>query len=605
MVTERSQVYGQNRSALQRVQPDLARVVDESVIPDSIRWVEGRDGTPTAQLDPTDTHCRWLAGSSMPTISAAATLRAVQDTGSSVLLPRVGTGLEALHLTQRLAAHCGVFVFEPDAWRIKLVLHLHDYSQSLQARRVIFLTGPALEPAIVECLAANEGFDFPQRLILPWNLNPGQHETLQTELRRAGHAVEESRRRRLHTLSTQLASERPREPAEATRVAVVTIDARPRSMFRAETISTALATLGCDVVTCIPRTPDRCSLLARATAIVQHRPDLVLMLNGTSGHLADVLPPHVAVASWLWPDALLPAGQTLLTTPSEHLFVADEQRLKQTSDQLAAETVSPVLLEVAPLEITGADPDDRSHPDDAGSCQVAVFADLADLEAEAVGVTQATHRILWESLCSLVQERFDDWSPSLGPELLRLAERRTKVELQENDLRQQFLKLLVERVAPTCVARGIARSLVRSGLAVGIWGTGWAEDASLASAYRGVISDMDQRHRVYQHVRAVVFPNRSVECVADGLSAVVAGALPLFRRVTAPLCDAHPQLHHVLELLPSFESAEKAVELARRAVQDSTYRIETVERARECIRAGHSLADRLQQILNTCCPTRG
>ena len=48
----------------------------------------------------------------------------------------------------------------------------------------------------------------------------------------------------------------------------------------------------------------------------------------------------------------------------------------------------------------------------------------------------------------------------------------------------------------------------------------WAQDASVVAAYRGVISGMDHRHRVYQGVRGVVFPNRSVECVADGLSAV-------------------------------------------------------------------------------------
>lgn len=604
MVTQRLQVYRHNRTALRRVQPDLARVVEEAVIPDSVRWVEGRDGTPTAQLAPSATHCRWLGASSMPTLSVAAALGDTPGTGSNVLLPRIGTGLEALYLAQRLAAHCGVFVFEPDPWRIKLVLHLHDYSLFLQTHRVVFLTGSALEPAMVEFLTENEGFDFPQRLILPWNLNPGQQDALRTDMRQAGHAVEKDRRRRLHALSTQSPSEQPRGRTEAMRVAVVTVDARPRSMSRAETVSTVLASLGCDVIGCIPRTPDRCSLLARATAIVQHRPDFVLLLNGTSGSLADALPPHVAVASWLWPDAILAPGQTLGTTAAERLFVADTQLLERISDQLAAKTVPPVLLEVAPLEITRPGGEGHSHPDDAGSCQVAIFADLADLQAEAVGVTQATHRSLWESLCSLAQERFDEWSPNLGPELLRAAERRTKVELQEDDLRQQFLKWLVERVVPTCIARGIARSLVRSGLAVGIWGTGWAEDSSVASAYRGVIGDMDQRHRVYQGVRAVVFPNRSVQCVADGLSAVVAGALPLFRRLTVPLSDAHPQLHPVLELLPTFDSAGEVVELARRSVQDSAYRTAAVERARECIRAGHSLADRLQQILNTCCPTR-
>ncbi len=469
-------VYSANLAALATFQPEVAGVVDAVGIPADVRPVEGRDGSDTLVIPGEDGGPVFFGGSSMPSVSAAEMFAGFVSDGRNVSLPGVLTGFDPLVVVGKMAPHTALFVIEEHAWHVKLALHLYDYAELIAGGRIVFIVGDDPEGKMYEFFESHAGYGPPTRLLTPPQRSPAQMAELQRRLENAGEAVQSVGQRFVEAsaehISTRSFASLPATP----RVAVLSFDVRPASVEQAHRIQRALAKLGWPHVVCVPDSPSRCHVAAHLQAIDRLSADLVLVINGSGGPIASLLPTGLPVGSWYLPGAGPAAGAG---SPAHHAVFTLLRPDAAGSDAPDASSAEGAKGGVCSYCEPAADDtayfplDPSRRGDSQRSLDVAILMDLPDDRAEACEVTLPSHVLFWKALGEVVSKNIDRYTEGQADEFVERAQRASGVTLEDEGIRGHFANLVRSRIAPACRGRAAAHAVATTGCRFAAWGLNW------------------------------------------------------------------------------------------------------------------------------------
>jgi hypothetical protein len=558
-----------NLEALAQRQAELARMLGEIEWPAGASIATGRDGAVVAIHGADNGTIDWLGGTSMPTVSAREVLGGPADRNLSVALASVGSGYEAMLLADRLDAHAAVFVCAPDPVDLILALHAVDWTRLLRSGRIVPLAGD-IEMALRAFIEHHPGYQVPARVQRLPDVTPAELAERAAAVQRGAQQADTLQRRVLVRIGQQIARRRGRRKTSKPRVLVLSTDAVGGAIAFSQQVENGLVALGHDAARCVPDGPERCHRIARLTALRDHDPDGVLLLNNTPGGLGDHWPAGLPFACWFLESDALPGNALTGLADCENLIAASTAvRDRLVSAGARTETIH--IVE------PGVD-DTAYHPLPAkaiagakafgagGPCDFAVIADGCDLSPAAAGIGLESHERLWRAAVEVCVQRMGAGEDVAGDGLLARAEKVSGVRLTDTGQRGQFSGLLTARVLPTVAARVAVATLRRIGT-VGLWGAGWyadrdderAADESASSSgdvtaavARGPLPAPNLRNRLYQAARLVVFPNAAPTALGEACAVLAAGGRPLIAQPDATVLARYPAGRRIFSRLPAY-----------------------------------------------------
>ncbi len=590
--------FESNVAALERVQPELARRLTDLNLPRTIEPAHGRDGTLTFRIPGPDRRRGWLGRTSMPSISAPAAIEHFKLDGANVLIPLVGTGVEADLLCKRLARHMAVFAYDADPVNVKLALYVSDLAEHFRDGRLVLLTFDPIGDALQRFLSEHPGYDFPHRLLVHPAVSPQALDQLRTASEAAAATLIEWRLRTAQQVAAEL-GERPKPVVgQRPRVVVLSSDPRPGALATVERLAGALAELDWPAAVHAPSSPDRCHNLARLIQIRDHRPDLVLFFNSCAGRLTDFIPPDQPVASWFWSDSAVGPALQEGYGSGHHMFAATPG----LCGQLREGGVSPERVHLLEAGVdtsiykpVAIDPQRRKLL----TCAVAILADAADESAAAVGIKHSRPLALWKKIRALTARRAHEYTSSTAAQIVMEAERAIGVKMTSEEVREKFAQAIRQRLAGTAIVRATVIGLRRAGVSVKVWGSGWKESAELRDLVAGPIPDAPSCNEIYQCASAVVFPVFDASAAQAILEVTAAGGQAIFRTSEVELSTLHPQTVEVFELLGQYGDLKALLSRVREAGVTNGQQVSNAATPRQCVTTEHSLIRRWTTIRDT------
>ncbi len=611
LTSETHSCYSRNMTALAARQPALAATVAATATPDSVVAATGRDGTSSFRIEdaPGQTQSasrrpRWLGGSSMPGISAREIFAGFVSDGRNVILPGVLTGVEPLVLAEKLPSHAAVFVVEEDPVQLKLALCAHDYTALIAAGRIVFVLGGAENCAggLREFFEARPGYELPIHLLPVPQRTSAQIADLQTGIEAAGRAIVAVHSDVVEGLVGRLHRRSRGALPGAPIVAVLGVDPMPESLAQARRIERALTLLNWAHSTCVPDAPERCHLAARIAAVEQVSANMILLANTAGGLSGAELPRDIPVASWLFPRSRQLAPGTLSADSRQVYFASG----LSVYDELIGAGCRPDMIEhcgVAADTITfrplGQQAGLTDPPGNESRAYIAVIADLPDARTEGCNITLDSHIALWRALTEVVGRHVDEDLAGMSEALLTEAQQMSHAAVGEPEVRDQFVRLLQDRLVPAGRARAAVEALRRAGHSVGVWGRNWPRLEGGADVRRGPIPHTEALNLIFNTVRVVVIADPLPWGVQTALDAIASGAAVVCSGGAEPFKKEHPCLTTIQECLHLFETTGELIRHVDSLVNVSRKREENALAAAELIRGEHSVARRLEQIADT------
>ena len=267
MTLHDADLYQHNLAALSASQPEVAALVESADIPVGTTSAIGRDGTRTFRIPADNGRPVWFGRSSMPSVSAEEMFGAVAHQTGNVALPGILTGAEVATLTNRLPRHCALFVLEDDPTSIKLALHLHDFTDDLRSRRIVFIPGDQLVETVGVIFEREPGYEIPCHLFRAPQFTPAESAERQRKLEAGAEVAARIQARKIESYGRAIRQNEFQPWTDAPRVAVVSLDATPIAVATARRIERALDGLNWNHVVCVPDTPIHCHTAARIRAI--------------------------------------------------------------------------------------------------------------------------------------------------------------------------------------------------------------------------------------------------------------------------------------------------------------------------------------------------
>lgn len=593
-------IYDANLAGLRERQPELARTIESAAGPPA-RLVEGRDGTATF-LCACENGEEWLGGTSMPSVTAQELARGFSGVHENTIVPGIMSGLEVLHLLRRLSRHAAIFVIEPSAYFLYLALRLVDFHEFIERGQVVFLLEDDLEEQLVSFFKQFPGYLVPARVLTIPHRSAAEHAELQRRLERGGSEAA----RRQAELFSELRAEVNRghhhagkthshnlSPTSTQRLAILSMDASETTSRDASHLSSALGELGVAHRCCLPDLPDQCHTLARLKCVADLHADGVLLVNSPPGALRAMLPEDLAVISWFFASAKIPAAIDTPVGPRD-VFVATS--LAQQARLVSAGVPEEKMLYAgvtACFPSTGR-PEQRMRAKNsmasaakdgaltAREADIVLLGDAPDDRPEAAAVMLSTQAALWRECVKIASDCTAQNKPISAAGLLEAAERRRNAKLSDAKIRGELVRKIEERVLPAAFARKLVRALDER-FKLACVGSNWAEftararrntsvEAGDASSVRSAGADnaplpaqqwrtLIESFAAEGQGRWIVLPFFSTVAVQAAVDALAAGLRVALRSGHTPLPQGHPELGQVSRFIHTFTTPKELMEI--------------------------------------------
>ena len=549
------------------------------------RPVTALDGSPTFRIEPPAGPPTWLTGSAMPQARADALLRMDDLAGKNIALPGIGVGAELTLLLKRVAYTQGIVVFERDPLMLAAALRLCRLGPAIVGSKCILVPPGREREYLTKLLVDFPGFVPPSALIgLPF-VEPEYRAHVQQVCEEVSREIVAARSKRLAELKASAAPREPRRPGPL-RLALSALGPNRNDSWQGSPVHSAAEELGWEVSSASYVNPLHSGPLPIAEQFADFQADLHICVE----HNAGALPISVASPICRW--------------------FTRRQSAESTSVQegMTALASSPIIAEA--LKATGWPADRifdfhwavcRNAPTMKLECApqsnaILLVGDLPDASADAAGITQTSHRLLWEAL---TQRADKVWAQDeiLHPHgLLRSAEKASGIALGDAALRKQFERLIIHSLIPSLVLQRISCGLIEEGMDVWVIGNGWkqleSERLHTQAADLGVFARCQPAP-----VRAAVFGG-SLDLLSGELMEIAVSTLPmlLHHPGRTPL---HTRIGDTLRAGEHFKTFADQAELRTALATISAHgerQRERTARRREHVLENHTWAVRLREL---------
>jgi len=577
-------IWTRNLAALAEADSTLADLLGRTELPPTWRLVHALDETLTFRLEPPGQEPVWLADTAAPRTRAIALLENLRLPEQNLGLATVGTGCELALLLERLPGHLAVYVFEEELRRLAAVLRIRELAQPIAQGRCIFVPPGYEEEYALDLLRRHSGLLPPGTLLAMDQVSPARREALQRLCQRLHAEVGQHRTERIQTLA---ATPVQPSPTPTPRLLVVALKPDRASQVLAADLTAAAQELGWPVTCSTVSGPHAVHPLFHVERVVEFRPTLTLMLD----HLTDVLPVRPSGTTYVWHSCADSVPREIPVDGTSHLAASPQVAAALRAAGASPDAVRPWYWACA-TEIEAASADERSAS--GRERPLLLVGDLPALEPQAHGVTQDTHRILWNTLVRLAAQLWPTPNILEPGKVFARAEGQCGVQIRDEVLRDTLIRLVERVIVPGVVLEAVASALVELGPRVLTLGRGWQRlrHARLRCLAADIFS-LPQGER--WEPRACIFAGQS-DPLCPALLYAGARAWPLIVHAVGgrPL---GPQLGGVLRPGEHFEPFSDLRQL-RAAVQSSdSPRVQSrADRVRAHLRAHHSWGCRLKEL---------
>ncbi len=594
-------VWSNNLATLSTDQPDLANELRGGRLPPAWRPALSLDDTATYRLEEPGAPAAWLGGTAAPQTRATALLTAFTPGDRNLALPTLGAGAELTLLLERLPVHLAVFAFEADLHALAAVLHLHDFSAAVAQGRCVLVPPGRTHEFLTRLMQTHPGLLPPGTILMPDLVPRARREELRTLCERIHGETNQRRARRLTELAT--AARRAAVAATKTpRLALLALSADRESRAVAADVTRAAHRLGWPVLCASIAGPHSVHPLAHCEALAEFQPTLTIHVN----HARSVLPISFAGATCVWYHR---AGNVPEQVPDDGTcYLAASPRVAEALHRAGARTdrVLAWYWACSPA-------DDSAPPASAPQCAggeaaqggpaqsqtasgpILLVGDLPNRDPEQYGVTQHSHRQLWERIAVVVAQVWETPRVLEPEKLLARAQSECGVELRDESLRASLARFTEQVVIPAIVLERLLRGLIKTGRALLTVGHGWERLAH--ETFQPLAADMLELAE-----RAPTL--RPGACVLAGSSDPLSPALLLAAAAGWPVLmhslggvPLAPLLGDVLRPGQHFAPFRDLTEL-RRELESLSQPLAArrTERAREHVQLHHTYVCRLQDL---------
>lgn len=578
-----------NLVALRSVDPRLAdRIAATSI--DTATPVLGRDGSATYRLRRPDGTMIWFGRTSMPTVSGPALLESFRDGDANVVLPGIGQGIEAALLTGRISPHRAVFVLEPDPLCIALAMRLHRLADAIRQSQLVFITDDALDEGLTAFLVEHVGYVIPDRILArPW-MTQAELDAFRGIVERTGQAA--IQRRAASVTAIERALNQPCTTGERPRIVGLALAPDEETARRAADLAAVADSVGVDWRHCIPDTPAHGHVLAQLHAVAEHQPEFTLLLDHVRGDLPGVFPADRPVVSWLDAPPLNQHDLAARVGPTDRVCATSPHLARQ----LAAAGVEQDFIRVVPTGTVPVASSMREVPD-AYRCDIAIFADGADLTPARWGIRLDSHTAVYHALVEALRHDADRFCVHDAERYLTQVESKLHLELEAGEVRNVMRRQIEQVIGPTTCRLAVVRELVAAGIRVHLYGRGWETHHGAREVRQPPIHDVGTERLALAGCRLVVHvdPTGRVPRQVFGAAALDRPALVRRHPYDAEDGGLETLLEPAREVL-TFSSAREAAALALRILSDPEAAAHLAAAARSRVETDHSLAGRLERI---------
>lgn len=466
-----------NVAALRSLQP---RVVEMLGGVDDLTWIFARDGYLTA-FEPGD---RWYTECSVPLLAARAMLKTLDPAGG------VACFLDPAHAAQvrvaldHLPPSQALICLVPDMRALSIMLRCDDFASEIVADRLWFVCGENWANEFSALMRDVPGLPSPSRFIRMPNADPAVIDGLIAGAQRVFAEQNASRTATIADLRSRWTS---RSIANESRTVCVIA----RSLFRlwddaGHALLSALNANARDAgVTCRhfdPDSPANASPLALAMAAAEC--DAIVAADIARADAATVAHIEMPWITWVT-NGQIPAFAT--AGPNDRLFVTDARwRDAATTAGWPAKRVGVASWPIAPASPSTGEP------------TLALIADIFDLDVPESLKEYSSHLLLWEKLRAIVARDALDL-PEDVEAWVREHARAEAVAIETVDV-----SLFVNRLIIPAYQQALADTLIKAGLPLRIYGTGWSELPAFRAHAAGSISSREQLHQAANGARAII-----------------------------------------------------------------------------------------------------
>jgi hypothetical protein len=107
--------------------------------------------------------------------------------------------------------------------------------------------------------------------------------------------------------------------------------------------------------------------------------------------------------------------------------------------------------------------------------QIAIFADHPDPNPEKVGITQDSHKFLWQKIEELIGKNPLGFSNLRAGAYVDKASEITRIKFSDQELANSFTLCVKRFLGPSVLAEHVLNKLITAGLKVKVFGSGWEE----------------------------------------------------------------------------------------------------------------------------------
>ncbi len=513
-------VYDRNLKSLISVDFSTAELIQSTPLPNGLMPLAGRDGAATfAWPDSNSNNLPWLGRTTMPNVRAPALINIFNPGVGNVLLHSSGQGREIYLLLQRLSRHQAIMVIEPMPWVIALVLRLHDFSEAMARRRLLFFVGPESWEKLRDFLLAHDGFLSPDRVLAwPWFTQSVISET--TDRLAAIHsAVAQSRAEKAAQYDHAIAAG-PRQTATPS-IAIISnrCDGPVRTM--ADRINAGATQLDWPCKQFILDDPSCVHPTAVERAIHDANPSVLILLDVLPTGLSHGLPQRQIFILCTHKESLAENWLHEMPTTAKLGVLTDAQMQEA---EAAGVPVANVML-VRPAALPNLIDTSRAQ---SSRNRILVLADGGDSSAEAAGLRLTTHVRLWNAAEKIIAQRIDDYRDEHADDVLSRSEQSAQIKLESDEVRHGLADRIRRRLGPLLLRRLYCEALIEADIPFDLYGSAWPQSSpSLIAHHRGPWPLSDKLPALLASYGAVIVIEPSV---SDGMMDSLAAGLVGFAR---------------------------------------------------------------------------
>ena len=616
-------IWQANLHALRQRDMGLAEQLTAVKIPDTVELAIANDGSVSYRIRQADGRRRWVGCTSVPLVVARANVKRTKIGSANLAMDSIGSGAEAQAVLRKMASCQALFVAESDPVQLALVLRFRDFTAELLSGRLVLFLGGVPAQQIEEFLTANPGYNIvTQTITWAWRtdrenqtfaqqMSLAMQRCTETVIARMNSLLHEQRQYDQQNQVTSVADVvQALQMPSSLRIANCTQAYTPTDCCTSLDALAGAAHLGAAVDHLVLDRPDTVSNVAQLERLKQLRPHLILLVDMLRGEFGYPLPATSVCAS-LWRQGQKrnhPSEQ--LMGKNDFIFPAYQDQLDSLLDSgYPAPRILHLPLAANPELYHRLESPGVHLPDDAAD--VVMVTDRCRVDPEVYQIKLPFQQRLWYAVAAEIRKGADKYHSALARDYLSRAQRRSQIDLQEEELQTLFLALIRNCLGDTVLRDACAEALVQAGFDLKIRTfsaepdesdkdnpLGWF-DSPVRDCVVGTIEHGEPLNRFFNAAKIVLYVSSVGLMDNIVLDAVAAGALVLTKahpRLQEP--DGIGQYFEIGKEIITFDTASELLRKVRYYLSHDTEREAVAQAARAKLLARHTCQIRMQQMMN-------